>query len=143
MRPMRATGRRPSAWPRPRPVADLARAHLLHGEWLRRREAPSRGPRPARAPRTPVHRHGRRRFAERARSSSRATGEQARRRSVETATDLTPQEDQIARLAAVGDTNAEIAERLYISSRTVDYHLRKVYRKLGIGSRRDLRGRFA
>ena len=81
-------------------------------------------------------------FAERARLELAATGERARRRDVETADDLTPQEPQIARLAAEGDTNAGSAEKLYISARTVDHHLRNVFRKLDIGSRRDLRGRF-
>ena len=81
-------------------------------------------------------------FAQRTRSELRVTGETARRRTVETWSDPTPQEERVARLASQGDTNKEIGARLFISARTGDYHLRKVYVKLGIGSRRDLRGFF-
>ncbi len=78
-------------------------------------------------------------FTERARRELLATGERARRRVDETRGDLTPQEAQIARLAADGYTNPEIGAQLFLSPRTVEYHLRKVYPKLGISSRRQLR----
>jgi DNA-binding CsgD family transcriptional regulator len=119
--------------------AELARAHLLYGEWLRR--------------------HGRRRdareqlstafqmldamgmagFAERARKELAATGETARKRTVETVTELTAQEAQIASLARSGHRNSEISARLFISPRTVEWHLSKVFTKLGISSRWELR----
>src|SRR5262249_48658633 len=78
-------------------------------------------------------------FAERARGELLATGETARKRTVEARDVLTPQETQIARLTAEGHTNAEIGNRLFISPRTVEYHLGKVFAKLGITSRRELR----
>jgi DNA-binding NarL/FixJ family response regulator len=77
-------------------------------------------------------------FAERARIELEATGEQARRRTVETIGELTPQESQISRLAAEGQTNTEIASQLFISPKTVEYHLRNVFRKLGVKSRTQL-----
>ena len=82
-------------------------------------------------------------FAERARLELEATGERARKRTVDTLDQLTPQETQIARLAAQGETNREIAARLFISASTVEYHLRKAFRKLGVKSRVQLADRLA
>jgi DNA-binding NarL/FixJ family response regulator len=77
-------------------------------------------------------------FAERARKEIQASGEKVRKRTVETRDDLTPQERQVARLARDGLTNREIASQLFLSTRTVEYHLHKVFAKLGIGSRMGL-----
>jgi DNA-binding NarL/FixJ family response regulator len=82
-------------------------------------------------------------FAERARRELIATGEKVRKRIAETRDQLTPQEEQIARLARDGSTNPEIGAQLFLSARTVEWHLRKVYTKLGIGSRRELRAALA
>jgi DNA-binding CsgD family transcriptional regulator len=82
-------------------------------------------------------------FAERARRELQATGETVRKRTEDTSDALTVQEAQVARLAAQGHTNPEIGAQLFISPRTAEYHLRKVFSKLGISSRRQLRQRLA
>jgi DNA-binding CsgD family transcriptional regulator len=118
----------------------LARSQLVYGEWLRRQKRRRDARVQLEAARETFDAMGVHGFAERARIELLATGAQARKRVDETRDDLTPQESQIARLAVGGSTNPEIAARLFISANTVDYHLRKVYRKLDIKSRHELAG---
>ena len=117
----------------------LARAHLLHGEWLRREGRRADAREQLRAAHELFTHFGTHGFAERARRELRATGETVRARTNEARDDLTPQELEIARLAAGGQTNPEIGGQLFLSPRTVEWHLRKVYAKLDISSRRQLR----
>jgi DNA-binding CsgD family transcriptional regulator len=118
---------------------ELARAHLLYGEWLRRKRRRIDARAQLRIAHDMLESMGMEAFAERARRELRATGETARRRSVATAvTQLTAQEAQVARMARDGLTNAEIGARLFISPRTAQYHLGKVFTKFGIESRGQL-----
>jgi DNA-binding CsgD family transcriptional regulator len=117
-----------------------ARAQLLYGEWLRRERRRVDAREQLRVAHRMFARIGAGGFAERAHRELLATGETARKRAVETRDDLTAQEAQIVRLAGDGYTNPEIGAELFISPRTVEWHLRKVFRKLGVRSRKQLRG---
>jgi DNA-binding CsgD family transcriptional regulator len=118
---------------------DLARGHLVYGEWLRRQGRRVDAREQLRAAHEMLADIGMDAFAERARRELAATGEKVRKRSDPTRLQLTPQESQIARLARDGMSNPEIGTHLFISPRTVEWHLRKVFTKLGVASRRDLR----
>jgi DNA-binding CsgD family transcriptional regulator len=122
-----------------RTQATLARARLLYGEWLRREHRRVDARNQLRLAYTMLSDMGMEAFAERAHRELLATGETVRKRTVTTLDQLTPQEEQVARLAASGQTNPEIAAQLFLSPRTVEWHLSKVFGKLGIGSRRELR----
>jgi DNA-binding CsgD family transcriptional regulator len=117
---------------------EAARAHLLYGEWLRRENRRVDAREQLRAAYEELSAMGMNAFAERARRELRATGETVRKRTIETRGDLTPQEAQVAKLARDGLTNPEIGARLFISARTAQYHLSKVFTKLGISSRAQL-----
>jgi DNA-binding CsgD family transcriptional regulator len=117
---------------------ELARAHLLFGEWLRREGRRVEAREQLHAAHDFFTGIGAEAFAERARRELVGTGEKVRKREVDTLNDLTAQEEQIARLARDGRTNPEIAAELFISARTVEWHLRKVFAKLGITSRKGL-----
>jgi DNA-binding CsgD family transcriptional regulator len=118
--------------------AELARSQLLYGEWLRRERRRVDARVQLRAAHEALERMGAEAFAERARRELLATGQKARARRPETRDELTAQELQIARLARDGLSNREIATRLFISPRTVQYHLRKIFVKLAISSRAQL-----
>jgi DNA-binding NarL/FixJ family response regulator len=117
---------------------DLARTHLLFGEWLRRENRPADAREELRAAHRLFSDFGSESYAERARIELRATGERTRKRSFDSSDRLTPQEARAAQLVAQGGTNAEIAAQMFISPSTVEYHLHKVFRKLGIRSRTQL-----
>jgi DNA-binding CsgD family transcriptional regulator len=119
--------------------ATLARAHLLYGEWLRRERRRVDAREQLRVAYTMLSDMGMEAFAERAHRELLATGETVRKRSVATLDELTPQEAQVARLAGGGQTNPEIGAQLFLSPRTVEWHLSKVFGKLGISSRKELR----
>jgi DNA-binding CsgD family transcriptional regulator len=124
---------------RTRMRAELARAHLLYGEWLRRQGRRRDAREPLRTAYQMLDAMRMEAFAERARRELLATGETARKRTIETVNELTAQEAQIARLARDGRSNTEISTQLFISPRTVEWHLGKVFIKLGISSRKELR----
>jgi DNA-binding CsgD family transcriptional regulator len=121
-------------------VIDVARTRLLYGEWLRGRRRRRDARLQLRLAHDMFQATGGGAFAHRARVELLATGEHTRARVTETIDKLTPQEKQIAKLAADGESNAEIAAQLFISPHTVAYHLRKVFSKLGVSSRNRLAG---
>jgi DNA-binding CsgD family transcriptional regulator/tetratricopeptide (TPR) repeat protein len=124
---------------RSRAVLELARSRLVYGEWLRRENRRTDAREVLRAAHDGFSQMGAPAFAERTRRELLATGETARRITPETRDVLTPQEIQVARLARDGHTNPEIGAQLFISPRTVEYHLRKVFRKLDVSTRKELR----
>jgi DNA-binding NarL/FixJ family response regulator len=117
---------------------EFARAHLLYGEWLRRGKRRVEAREHLHAAHDMFTAIGMEAFAQRARGELLATGEKVRKRTIATRDELTAQERQIAELARDGMSNPEIAARLFLSRRTVEWHLRNVFSKLGIGSRQDL-----
>jgi len=128
---------------RGRVAVELARSQLCYGEWLRRVNRRSDARVPLRAAHETFNRMGAHAFAERARRELLATGETVRKRTGRTREALTPQEVHVALMARDGHSNPEIGARFFISPRTVEYHLHKVFRKLGIAGRRDLRDALA
>jgi ATP/maltotriose-dependent transcriptional regulator MalT len=122
---------------------ELARAHLLYGEWLRREGRRVDAREQLRTAHDMLTAIGMGAFAGRARRELIATGERVRKHGAETRDQLTSQEGQIARLARGGYTNQEIGAQLFLSARTVEWHLRKIFAKLGIGSRRELHAALA
>jgi DNA-binding CsgD family transcriptional regulator len=119
--------------------AELARAHLLYGEWLRRQGRRRDAREQLRIAYQMLDAMEMAGFAARARKELAATGETARKRTIETVTELTAQEAHIARLARNGHSNTEISTQLFLSPRTVEWHLGRIFTKLGISSRRELR----
>ena len=117
---------------------ELARTRLLYGEWLRRENRRADAREQLRLAHEAFVAMDAEAFAERARRELLATGEKVRKRTVETLDELTAQETQIARLASEGHTNPQIGAQLFLSPRTVEWHLHKVFTKLGVRSRRDL-----
>jgi DNA-binding CsgD family transcriptional regulator len=128
---------------RSRATVELARSRLVYGEWLRRQTRRAEARELLRAAHESFSHMGAGAFAERARRELLATGETVRRITEDTRDALTPQEIQVARLARDGHSNPEIGAQLFISPRTVEYHLHKVFRKLDVGSRKELRGALA
>ena len=123
---------------RTRVRTELARAHLVYGERLRRNRRRVDAREQLRGAHEMLTAMGIEGFAERARRELIATGQTLRKRTVDTVDELTAQEAQVARLAREGHTNPEIGDQLFISARTVEWHMRKVFTKLGISSRREL-----
>jgi DNA-binding CsgD family transcriptional regulator len=131
-------------WLEPTPLrVDVARTHLLYGEWLRREGRRVDARAELRMAHELFSEFGMEGFAERARVELEATGEHVRNRALQTVEQLTSQESQVAGLAAEGYTNRQIAENLFISPKTVEYHLKKAYRKLNVTSRTQLARRLA
>lgn len=122
-----------------RMATDLARAHLVYGEWLRREGRRQAAREHLRTAHQMLSEMGAEAFAKRAAHQLRATGERPRKRTARPADALTPQELRIARLVATGATSREVGAQLFLSPRTIDAHLRNIFRKLGISSRRQLR----